>query len=82
VDRERVTLDHGHDLGRDLLAARFGEAARAWGPVEFQAHHLGSWDQWARSLDAARFGRSEPPFPAPEALVSALDARSGVRGRS
>ncbi len=80
VNRERATLDQVHDLGRDLLAARFGDAARAWGPAEFQAHHLGPWDQWAKSLDAARFGRSEPPFPAPEPLVAALDARSSERG--
>jgi len=81
MDRERATLDRVHDLGRDLLAARFGEPARAWGQADFQAHHLGPWDQWAKSLDAARFGRSEPPFPAPEPLLLALDARSNERGR-
>jgi hypothetical protein len=76
ANRERATLDAAHGLGRDLLAARFGEAARAWGPADFQARNLGPWDQWTRSLDAARFGRTEPPFPAPEPLVAALDARS------
>ena len=80
VDRERATLDTAHGLGRDLLAARFGEAARAWGTAEFQAHRLDPWDQWAKSLDAARFGRAEPPFPAPEPLVAALDAKGGVGG--
>lgn len=76
VDRERATLDAAHGLGRDLLAARFGEAARAWGPADFQARNLAPWDQWAKSLDAARFGRMDPPFPAPEPLVSVLDART------
>jgi len=79
TNRERSTLDAAHGLGRDLLAARFGEAARAWGPSDFQAQHLGPWDQWAKSLDAARFGRTEPPFPAPEPLVAALD-RGDTRG--
>jgi hypothetical protein len=79
ANRERTTLDEAHQLGRTLLAARFGEGARAWGPADFQAHQLGPWDQWARSLDAARFGRSEPPFPAPEGLLSALDAVSSER---
>ena len=74
-DRERATLDRLHQLGRELLAARFGEAARTWGPAEFQARNLGPWDEWAQSLDAARFGFSEPPFPPLEALVSALDER-------
>lgn len=78
-DRERSTLDNAHALGRDLLAARFGEAARAWGPADFQAHDLRPWDLWAKSLDAARFGRTEPPFPSPEPLVAALDARTGDR---
>jgi hypothetical protein len=81
VDRERGTLDTAHGLGRDLLAARFGEPARAWGTADFQAHNLGPWDQWAKSLDAARFGRTEPPFPAPEPLVAALDARGDAGGK-
>jgi hypothetical protein len=71
-NRQRETLDRAHALGRDLLAAFFGEAARAWGPAEFQSRNLGSWDQWVRSLDAARFGHTEPPFPPPEPLVAAL----------
>lgn len=73
--RDRETLDAVHGLGRDLLAARFGEAARAWGPAELQTRGLAPWDQWAKSLDAARFGRTEPPFPAPDPLVTVLDAR-------
>jgi hypothetical protein len=81
VDRERDTLDAAHGLGRDLLAARFGEAARAWGASDFEARQLGPWGQWAKSLDAARFGRTEPPFPAPEPLVAALDARSDLGGK-
>jgi hypothetical protein len=75
--RDRTDLDAAHDRGRDLLAARFGETARAWGPMDFQARNLAPWDQWVRSLDAARFGRTEPPFPASEPLVAALDARGG-----
>ena len=78
--RDRAALDAAHGLGRDLLAARFGEAARAWGPAEFQARGLDPWDQWVKSLDAARFGRKEPPFPAPEPLVAALDARGDRKG--
>ena len=74
----RESLDAAHALGRDLLAARFGESARAWGTAEFQSFHLDPWEQWARSLDAARFGRTEPPFPPVEPLLAALDARSGV----
>jgi hypothetical protein len=76
-NRQRGTLDAAHGLGRDLLAARFGEAARAWGPGDFEAHDLRPWDQWAKSLDAARFGRTEPPFPSPEPLVATLDAGKG-----
>jgi hypothetical protein len=75
ADRQRETLDAAHGLGRDLLAARFGEAARAWGPADFRAHNLSPWDQWVKSLDAARFGHTEPPFPSPLPLVAALDAR-------
>lgn len=80
AQRDRAALDAAHALGRDLLAARFGEAARAWGPAEFQARNLDPWDQWTKSLDAARFGRTEPPFPAPEPLVAALDARGDRKG--
>ena len=75
---DRAALDGAHALGRDLLAARFGEAARAWGPAEFQSLNLGPWDQWVLSLDAARFGRTEPPFPAAASLLAALDGRSGL----
>lgn len=72
-DRQRGTLDSAHLTGRELLAARFGEAARAWGPDDFRSRRLEPWDQWALSLDAARFGRTDPPFPAPEGLLSALE---------
>lgn len=80
-NRERTTLDAVHDLGRDLLAAHFGDTARAWGPDDFKTQQLSPWDQWVKSLDAARFGRTEPPFPAPEQLVAVLQAkgRSGSR---
>jgi hypothetical protein len=80
-DRERKTLDAAHGLGRDMLAARFGEAARAWGPEDFDVHNLNPWDQWVKSLDAARFGQLEPPFPGSEPLVAALDARGDTGGK-
>jgi len=82
TDQRRETLDAAHTLGRDLLAARFGETARAWGTADFQAHQLVLWDQWARSLDAARFGRTEPPFPAPEPLLAALQPKTRTGGRT
>ena len=75
MDRERASLDAVHALGRDLLVAHFGDAARAWGPADFQAHDLRPWDQWAKSLDAARFGRTESPFPSAEPLIAALHGR-------
>ena len=72
---ERLTRRGPGHSGRDLLVARFGEAARAWGPRDFQSRNLSPWDQWVKSLDAARFGQTEPPFPSPLPLVAALDAR-------
>jgi len=74
ASRDRAALDAAHGLGRDLLAARFGEAARAWGEPEFRTRRLAPWAQWTASLDAARFGRTEPPFPPPEPLLEALRA--------
>jgi len=73
--KDRDSLDAAHGQGRSLLAARFGEAARAWGSEELQARNLAPWDQWVKSLDAARFGQTEPPFPPAAHLVAALDAR-------
>jgi hypothetical protein len=75
ANRQRETLDVAHGLGRNLLVARFGEPARAWGPADLQARNLNPWDQWVKSLDAARFGRAEPPFPSSQPLVAALDGR-------
>jgi hypothetical protein len=75
-ERSREGLDAAHRLGRELLAAQFGEQARAWGPAEFQVRNLAPWDQWVKSLDAARFGRTEPPFPPSNALLAALQMRS------
>lgn len=72
ADRERSTLDAAHALGRDLLEARFGPEARAWGSADFQARHLVAWEQWSRSLDAARFGLEAPPFPEAARLVEDL----------
>ena len=64
--------DAAHSCGRDLLAARFGPEARAWGAPELQARRLAAWDQWCRSLDAARFGLEAPPFPEAARLVEDL----------
>lgn len=72
----RESLDHAHAAGRDLLAAHCGEEARAWGAEDLQARGFDPWIQWVKSLDAARFGRTSPPFPAEETLISNLEARS------
>lgn len=72
---ERRLLDEAHGMGRDLLAAHFGEEARSWGPHEFGEHHLEIWGTWIQSLDAARFARKEPPFPPLEALLKSLGER-------
>lgn len=80
ASRERETLDTAHGLGRDLLATCFGEGARAWGVAEFQDHGLGPWVLWIRSLDAARFGRSDPPFPTAEQLVAVIRATAAQDG--
>jgi hypothetical protein len=72
---DRAALDAAHGAGRDLLAARFGDEARSWGPVAFQARGLEVWGEWVRSLDAARFALAEPPFPLLEALLAALEGR-------
>lgn len=71
----RETLDLAHGAGRGLLAAHWGSDALAWGPEDFQRRGLDPWSQWLRSLDAARFGRTTPPFPALETLLANLDAR-------
>jgi hypothetical protein len=72
----REGLDSAHAAGRALLAAYCGEEAMAWGAEDFQARGFDPWSQWARSLDAARFGRTTPPFPAADTLLSNLEARS------
>ncbi len=71
--KDRTTLDQAHGAGRDLLAASFGEASRGWGAPEFKKARLDTWAQWAASLDAARFGRTEPPFPEAAALLGPVD---------
>jgi len=70
---ERATLDHAHEQGRDLLAARFGEEARSWGVAEFRLRQLEVWATWTQSLDAARFARKEPPFPPLKDLLKTLE---------
>jgi hypothetical protein len=74
ASRDRAALDAAHQAGRDLLAATFGEEARSWGPEQFRAQHLEPWSTWSRSLDAARFAQTEPPFPPLAALLAALGA--------
>jgi hypothetical protein len=71
--KDRTHLDEAHAKGRDLLAAGLGDAARAWGPSELLEMRLEPWAQWSRSLDAARFGRVEPPFPPLEPLMQTLE---------
>lgn len=69
---EREALDASHAVGRDLLAATFGEAARSWGAPQLRHEGLHAWGRWCESLDAARFGRTEPPFPEREVLLKEL----------
>lgn len=68
----REALDASHAAGRDLLATTFGEAARSWGAPQLRHEGLHAWGRWCESLDAARFGRTEPPFPEREALLKEL----------
>ena len=77
--KSRADLDQGHSAGRDLLALAFGEASRGWGAPDFQKARLDDWAQWAASLDAARFGRTEPPFPNVAALLAPVDLESRSR---
>lgn len=72
---DRETLDQAHTLGRDLLAAHFGEEARSWGLREFRERNLDAWATWSQSLDAARFARKEPPFPPLADLLKPLEQR-------
>lgn len=72
---DRQTLDTSHTMGRDLLAAHFGEGARSWGIREFKDHHLEVWAIWVQSLDAARFSRQDPPFPRLGELLKVLEER-------
>ena len=77
--RERAQLDASHAKGRDLLAAGLGETARSWGPTELMEARLEPWAQWNRSLDAARFGRTQPPYPSLELLLNTLDQAQKAR---
>ena len=70
---DRRTLDNAHTLGRDMLAAHFGEEARSWGIREFRVQHLEIWATWIQSLDAARFSRKDPPFPPLGELLRVLE---------
>ena len=71
--KDRATLDTAHGAGRTLLTSAFGEASRGWGAPDFQRQRLDAWSQWTASLDAARFGRTEPPFPDAASLLAPLD---------
>jgi hypothetical protein len=75
LNADRETLDVSHASGRDLLAAYFGEGARSWGIREFKDRHLEVWATWVQSLDAARFSRKDPPFPALNDLLKVLEER-------
>lgn len=74
-DRSRTALDEAHAQGRALLVAHYGDEARSWGAAEFRQRQLDPWAVWIQSLDAARFGRTEPPFPSREDLLNALGGR-------
>lgn len=71
--RTRAELDRAHALGRELLAAARGEAARAWAPADLRARHLESWALWAEGLDHARFGGRAAEWPSAQALVASLE---------
>ncbi len=72
----REGLDHAHQAGRTLLATHCGDEAMSWGADDFQARGFDPWVQWVKSLDAARFGRTTPPFPPIDTLLQNLEARS------
>lgn len=74
-DRVRASLDAAHAAGRELLALHLGDQARSWGAQELHHRKLEPWDLWAASLDAARFARSEPPFPPADGLLLSLDPK-------
>ena len=71
--KTRAALDASHAAGRAFLAAAFGEASRGWGAPDFARMKMEGWAQWTLSLDAARFGRTEPPFPDRHALLNPVD---------
>ena len=71
--KDRGTLDAAHGAGRALLAAAFGEPSLGWGAPDFKRLRLDAWAQWTASLDAARFARTEPPFPDAAALIAPLE---------
>lgn len=73
---DRDGLDQAHAAGRALLRTHCGDEALSWGAEDFQARGFDPWSQWVKSLDAARFGRTSPPFPPLETLVQNLEARS------
>ena len=72
---DRATLDQAHARGRDLLAVRFGEESRSWGPTEFHRRHLGPWVCWAQAMDAARFADTQAPWPTLDELLKSLEAK-------
>ena len=71
--KDRATLDLAHGAGRSLLASAFGDASLGGGAPDFKKARLDAWAQWTASLDAARFGRTEPPFPDAAALLAPVD---------
>jgi len=72
---ERPVLDRAHALGRDLLAARFGEEARSWGIAECHQRRLAPWVQWVEAMDEGRFGERRPGLPSADELLRCLEAR-------
>nr|WP_320131855.1 hypothetical protein [uncultured Holophaga sp.] len=73
VSAERSTLDQVHRLGRNLLAARFGEEARSWGAVDCHRHKAAPWGDWVEAMDERRFAGREAALPALDSLLKCLE---------
>ncbi|BDU72211.1 hypothetical protein [Mesoterricola silvestris] len=71
----RLDLDAAHATGREFLASHRGEEALGWGADALRAQGLEVWATWVLSLDAARFARTEPPFPPAADLLHALEGK-------
>jgi hypothetical protein len=73
--KDRKHLDEAHTLGRNLLAAHFGDTARSWSPRQFQEQKLEFWAEWSMGLDALRFAKKDAPFPPANELLKELERK-------